>query len=85
METSTINVIVLTPSEGKYLTRVNRSEEEQPIFSKKVFLGANDSADNWREAEEEEKISVESTWEAKERKRMNAELQGEMNPPIEKE
>ena len=57
----------LTPSEGMWLTRTDATTDR--VFSKEVFLGINDSPDNWREATEEEKIE----YEAEEKARMEAE------------
>lgn len=37
MEQTTIQINVITPSEGYYLTPKNRSENQEPIMSKKVI------------------------------------------------
>lgn len=37
METKTISIQVLTPSEGMYLTPKNRNENSEPIMSLKVI------------------------------------------------
>ena len=57
----------LTPSEGMWLTRTDATTDR--VFSKEVFLGVNDSRDNWREATEQEKLE----YEAEEKARMEAE------------
>ena len=57
----------LTPSEGMWLTRTDATTDR--VFSKEVFLGINDSPDNWREATEQEKFE----YEAEEQARMEAE------------
>lgn len=51
METTKIELIKLTPSEGMVLTNGE-------TYSTEVYLGKNDSADNWHEitVEEHEKI-----------------------------
>lgn len=54
MKQSTINIIVIEPSEGYYLTQVNRKEYEEVILSEKVILSAKDSPDNWVEIAKEE-------------------------------
>lgn len=57
----------LTPSEGMWLTRTDATTDR--VFSKEVFLGVNDSRDNWRDATEQEKLE----WEEAEKARMEAE------------
>lgn len=54
MKTSNINIRVIEPSEGYYLTKRNRNENEDLILSKKVVLSAKDSPENWMEISEEE-------------------------------
>ena len=68
MKTDTIEIKKLTPSEGMYLAN------GETIADGAVYLGKNDSADNWREitAEEKEKIEAEQKAKAKAiRKEMN--------------
>ena len=54
METTKIEIIKLTPSVGMVLTNGE-------TYSKEVYLGCNDSPDNWHEitVEEYEKITGE--------------------------
>ena len=61
MKTDTIEIKKLTPSEGMYLTN------GETIAEGAVYLGKNDSANNWREitAEEKEKIEAEKKAKAK--------------------
>ena len=47
MEKQTITRVKLTAAEGMTLTNGE-------LFGKVIFLGANDSADNWREITDEE-------------------------------
>ena len=47
MEKSTIELIKLTASEGMTLTNGE-------TYGKEVYLGCNDSADNWREIPDSE-------------------------------
>lgn len=54
MKQSTINIKVIEPSEGYYLTQANRKEDEEVILSEKVILSAKDSPDNWVEIAKEE-------------------------------
>lgn len=49
MKQSTINIRVIEPSEGYYLTQANRKEDEEVILSEKVILSAKDSPYNWVE------------------------------------
>lgn len=53
----------LVPSEGLWLTRTDATTDR--VFSKEVFLGINDSPDNWREATEQEKIEYEEAEKAR--------------------
>ena len=56
MKLETIELIKLIPSEGMYLTNGE-------AYSKEVYLGCNDSPDNWYEISEAEyaKILAEET------------------------
>ena len=54
MKESNINIRVIEPSEGYYLTKKNKVEGEPIVLSKKVILSAKDSPDNWMEITEEE-------------------------------
>jgi hypothetical protein len=47
MRTEQINIITLEPEKGKVLTNGK-------IYSYKVYLGVNDSPDNWWEISEED-------------------------------
>ena len=53
MEKSTIELIKLTASEGMTLTNGE-------TYGKEVYLGCNDSAENWREIPEAEVPQEES-------------------------
>lgn len=57
----------LRPSEGMWLTQT--TDVESRVYSQLVYLGVNDSPDNWREATEIEKLE----WEEAEKARMEAE------------
>lgn len=52
MITNSVTIIVLEPSEGKVLTNGE-------TFSYKVFLGKNDSPENWYEVDEEEILNTQ--------------------------
>lgn len=54
MKTSNINIRVIEPSDGYYLTKKNRKEGEEIVLSNKVILSAKDSIDDWIEISEEE-------------------------------
>ena len=47
MRTSEVKIVVLEPDEGKVLTNGE-------TYSDKVYLGKNDSPDNWREVPAED-------------------------------
>jgi hypothetical protein len=66
MKQSTINIRVIEPSEGFYLTQKNRKEDEEVILSDKVILSAKDSPENWVEIQKEEGEALQ--------KRVSAEL-----------
>ena len=63
-----IDIRVIEPSEGFYLTKRERKEGDEIILSKKVILSAKDSPDNWVEIpieegdrlQEEERIKAEN-------------------------
>lgn len=44
----------ITASEGKYFTQKNIETESARAFAITLYLADNDSADNWREATQEE-------------------------------
>lgn len=54
MKQSTINIRIIEPSEGYYLTQKNRKDSEEVILSEKVILSAKDSPENWVEIPKEE-------------------------------
>jgi hypothetical protein len=61
MKESVMNIRVIEPSDGCYLTKKNRKENEDLVLSTKVVLSAKDSADNWVEIpiEEGEALRIE--------------------------
>lgn len=54
MEISNITVKFIVPSSGHTLTQSEDVKVEERIFSKKVWLGVNDSEKNWKEITDEE-------------------------------
>lgn len=60
MEQTTISIQVLTPSEGMYLTQKNRSEDQEPIMSKKVI----NPQDEWVEISVEEGDAIIAQWQS---------------------
>lgn len=54
MKESVMSIRVIEPSEGYYLTKKNRNENEELILSDKVVLSAKDSTENWMEIPIEE-------------------------------
>jgi len=63
MEVTTTNVMLrmVKPSGELWLTRKNVPDGEERIFSKEVYLGTNDSADNWMEVDDEFKKDYEKS------------------------
>ena len=54
MKESVMSIRVIEPSDGYYLTKRNRNENEDLILSKKVVLSAKDDPENWMEISEKE-------------------------------
>ena len=63
MEVTTTNVMLrmVKPSGELWLTRKDVADGEERIFSKEVYLGTNDSADNWMEVDDEFKKDYEKS------------------------
>ena len=77
METKTISIQVLTPSEGMYLTQANRSENDEPTMSKKVINPQGE----WIEIPIEEGDRIVAEWQAEQERKMreeDARMQQEM-------
>lgn len=66
------NVQILTPKEGYYLTQANRTEDETPIMSKKVFNPQ--SADDWKEITIEEGDRIVTEWQVEQELKMQQEM-----------
>lgn len=49
MKQTTYTVQVIQPSDGHILTQASDIDLKDRIFSEKIFLGINDSIDNWKE------------------------------------
>ena len=61
MTTTEVTLRMLKPSGDLWLTRKEVADGEERIFSKEVYLGTNDSADNWMEVDEEFKKEKEKS------------------------
>lgn len=63
MEVTTTNVMLrmVKPSGELWLTRKDVADGEERIFSKEVYLGTNDSADNWIEVDDDFKKDYEKS------------------------
>ena len=61
MEISTTNVTLrmLKPSGDLWLTRKTVADGEERVFSKEVYLGTNDSEENWVEVDDAYKADYE--------------------------
>lgn len=57
---TTMEVRVLTPQEGFYLTQSTLKEGEERVFSQKLFLAKDASENDWRLAFQEEKDKYQS-------------------------
>lgn len=54
METSTYTTTVLMAQPGMWITNAKPLPTEEQAWGQTVYLAANDSPDNWREATDEE-------------------------------
>lgn len=61
MTTTEVTLRMLKPSGDLWLTRKTVADGEERIFSKEVYLGTNDSADNWMEVDEDYKSAYEKS------------------------
>ena len=59
MTTTDVTLRILRPSEGMWLTRKTASDDDGKIFSKEVYLGTNDSQENWIEVDDAYKADYE--------------------------
>lgn len=78
MEKTIKQIEILTPSEGYYLTQANRSENDEPIMSKKVI----NPQEEWIEIPIEEGDRIVAEWQAEQDRKMreeDARMQQEMN------
>lgn len=71
-----IELVTLTPSEGMYLTRKDRKDNEEVILSEGVTLGRTDSPGNW--------IEISHAEGEKLRDEVNARLMAEMEAESER-
>lgn len=65
MKTTTLEVTILEPNEGEYLTQTNLEVGADRTFSKKVFLAQDAHASDWRTANQEEKDAYDAEQAAK--------------------
>ena len=56
MRRENINIIKLTAADGYYLTNGE-------AYGKEIFLGCNDTSDNWREITDEEYVELTKVYE----------------------
>ena len=82
METSTYTTTVLTASADHFLTQAVCEDARNAILTKKIWLAANDSADNWREITAEEAEAIKEQQEEL-RKQDEAAMEAEHQPNIE--
>ena len=64
MITSQFTTTILRPDEGHYLTEANEVDIKVRSFSTVIALGANDSADNYKEIDEAEYQALKAEQEA---------------------
>ena len=61
----------ITAPEGKYFTQKNIENESGRAFAITLYLADNDSADNWREATQEEYYAWQKKMAARKRRNIN--------------
>ena len=49
IETTQVELRILTPAEGHFITQADDVPANERVISDKVYLAVNDSPDNWRE------------------------------------
>ena len=55
---------ILTPDEGMHLTQKAEVGDSNRVYAAELMLGKADSADNWREASQDEKEAFDARIEA---------------------
>ena len=61
MDIKNMNVVILRPSDNEnWLTQKDQSNLSGIMFSKQIVLSEGDSAENWMEITDEDKMSIES-------------------------
>lgn len=73
-----VNLRKLTPKAGMWLTQAY--ETENRVFSDGVYLAVSESPENWREANEEEKLEYEAAEKAR-LEAEQAEYEAQQNQP----
>lgn len=58
-ENKNIELRVIIPSDGMWITQNKDIKATSRIFSKEVYLGAEDLEDNWKEVDETYKAEIE--------------------------
>lgn len=66
LTTTDVTLLVLRPAEGMWLTRKTVADGEWRLFSKEVYLGSNDTEENWTE--------VDNAYKEEYEKRLDAEI-----------
>lgn len=64
MKQTEYSVQIIEAEEGKTLTQVAEVALQDRVFSKKLYLAVNDSADNWKEITDEEAATLKAEAEA---------------------
>ena len=77
MITSQFTTTILRPDEGHYLTEANEVDIKVRSFSTGIALGANDSADNYKEIDEAEYQTLKAEQEAALKAEQEAALKAE--------
>lgn len=95
MEKKNYTVVTLEAAEGMWITQAEAVGAEERVLTKKIFLAATDSAENWREIDDaeaeayrKEAEAARTLREAQEKARMEAEEaerlaaeEAKMSPP----
>ena len=66
--------VKLVASEGMYLTKKNRDENQEPMMLKVADLNSAENKDDWTEISVEEGDAIVAQWQAEQERRMQEEM-----------
>ena len=66
--------VKLIASEGMYLTKKNRDENQEPLMLKVADLNSAENPDDWTEIPVEEGNAIMAQWQVEQERRMREEM-----------